>query len=335
MRNRNPFERKCGGAAAAETWPSPAMVTILFVMVVFLLNGCSVKKFAINKIGDSLANSGTTFASDDDPELIGQALPFSLKLIESLLAESPKHRGLLFAASSGFTQYAYVYVQQEADAMEDQDVAQAAALRVRARRLYLRGRNYGLRGLEVKHPGFGMQLPADPKTAVRSMTKKDVPLLYWTAASWGAAISVSKDDPDLIADQRIVEALIDRAFELDPDFDDGAIHNFLISYESDRQGAKGDFAVRSEEHFERAVALSDGQMAAPYVAMAETVAVQKQNRAEFESLLHKALAINPDARPEWRLSNITLQQRARWLLGREDQLIASSCKGGDTSCSGE
>jgi TRAP transporter TatT component family protein len=66
-----------------------------------LLSGCSVKRFAINKVGDSLANSGTTCASDDDPDLVGQAVPFGLKLMEGRLAESPKHRGLLFAASPG------------------------------------------------------------------------------------------------------------------------------------------------------------------------------------------------------------------------------------------
>src|SRR5207302_9252872 len=65
--------------------------------------GCSVKKFAINKLGDSLANSGTTFAADDDPELVGQALPFSLKLVEGLLAESPHHHGLLLTAASRFS----------------------------------------------------------------------------------------------------------------------------------------------------------------------------------------------------------------------------------------
>src|SRR6516225_10649880 len=83
-----------------------------------LLSGCSIKKLAVNKIGNSLANSGTTFSADDDPDLVGDALPFSLKLMESLLAESPKHSGLLFAASSGFTQYAYIWVQQPAEQIE-------------------------------------------------------------------------------------------------------------------------------------------------------------------------------------------------------------------------
>src|SRR5215472_17369400 len=100
----------------------------LAMLATLLFSGCSVKKFAINKLGDSLANSGTTFASDDDPEFVGQAVPFSLKLIEGLLAESPKHRGLLFAAASGFTQYSYAYVQQSSEQVEIEDVTKSTAL---------------------------------------------------------------------------------------------------------------------------------------------------------------------------------------------------------------
>jgi hypothetical protein len=39
---------------------------------------------AVNKLGNALASGGSTFESDDDPDLVGQALPFSLKLMESL-----------------------------------------------------------------------------------------------------------------------------------------------------------------------------------------------------------------------------------------------------------
>jgi predicted anti-sigma-YlaC factor YlaD len=294
---------------------------ILAFLAAMLLSGCSVKKFAINKVGDSLANSGTTYASDDDPDLVGQAVPFGLKLMEGLLAESPKHRGLLFAASSGFTEYAYAYVQEPSDELESEDLARANFLKARARRLYLRARDYGLRGLETKHPEFETSLREDSKKAVRSTTRRDVPLLYWTAVSWGAAIALSKDRPDLVAEQPLVETLIDRAYELDPDFAHGAIDQFLISYESARQGANGDFASRSKQHFERAVTLTSGQSASPFVAYAESVSAPKQNRGEFEALLRKALAVDPDARPEWRLSNLIEQRRARWLLSREEELF--------------
>src|SRR5580765_3220352 len=109
--------------------------------------GCSIKRLAVNQVGNALAGGGSTFASDDDPELVKAAAPFSLKLMETLLAENPRHEGLLLASASGFTQYAYAFVQQDADEMEEKDFAAAEQMKVRARRLYLRARNYGLRGL--------------------------------------------------------------------------------------------------------------------------------------------------------------------------------------------
>ena len=244
------------------------------------------------------------------------------------MEQVPNHRSLLFATASGFTQYTYVWVQGPADEMEHQDAGRAQTMRLRARKLYIRARDYGIHGLEVKHPGFGTALRQNPKSTVALARKNDVPLLFWTAASWGAAISVSKDNPDLVADQPIVEALIDRSLQLDPDFDHGAIHGFLISYESARQGIKGDFASRSRQHFERQVELTERQLASPYIALAETVSISKQDRSEFEKLLKQALAIDPENRPEWRLNNTVMQRRARWLLSREDELFLDAAPEG-------
>lgn len=321
-------KRLQGGPRLAPGRSFQISTMILLLVTAVTLTGCSVRKFAINKLGNSLANSGATFASDNDPEFVGQAIPFSLKLIEGLLAESPKHRGLLFAAASGYTQYTYVYIQQTSEEMEVEDVTKSQSLADRARNLYLRARDYGLRGLETKHRGFTVSLHKNPKTAVQAAKLDEVPLLYWTAVAWGAAIALSKDRPELVAEQPQVEALVDRAYQLNPDYDHGVIEQFLTSYESARQGAKGDFAERCKVHFDRSVSLSNGQLASPYVAYAETVSVQKQNRPEFESLLKQALAVDPDSRPEWRLSNIVMQRRARWLLSRESELFLESASGG-------
>lgn len=283
--------------------------------------GCSVRKMAVNKLGDALAGGGSTFARDDDPELIKAAVPFSLKLMESLLDESPRHRGLLLAASRGFTQYAYAFVQQEADEIEDRDFEAATAARARAARLYLRARGYGLRGLELGRRGFETALRRDPQAAAGSLRTRDVDLAYWTAAAWVAAIALSKDDPDLVAEQPLAEALLDRALELDEKFGDGAIHALLIPYEMGRRGGTGNPADRARRHFDRAVELTGGQLASPFVSLAEAVCVQQQDLAQFRSLLERALAVDPDARPDWRLENLVIQRRARWLLGRTDQLF--------------
>ena len=302
------------------------VVPACLLLACFAGGGCSIHRYALNKASDAVAASGTTYASDDDPELIKAAAPFGLKLTESMLAENPNHLGLLTSAASGFTQYSYAFVQEEADEVEPHDFAAAEAMRVRARHLYLRAQRYGLRGLEVKHPGFGKSLTADPKTAVRIATKSDVPLLYWTAAAWASAISLSKDNPALVGQIPAMEALINRALELDESYGDGALQTFMITYEMSQPGAAGDPAARARLHFERAMALSKGNDAAPLVALAEAVTIQKQDVKEFESLLNQALAIDPDANPDLRLENTVMQQRARWLLSRKSELFLVESK---------
>ena len=298
------------------------MLFVTMILVVLIsLTGCSFRQVAVNKLGDALSKKGTAFATDDDPELIKGAIPFSLKLMESLLAESPRHRGLLLAACRGFTQYSYVFVQLEADQVEEKDLEKAMEMRHRSQRLFLRARNYGLRGLDLIEPGFERTARDNLKKAVQAFKVSDVALLYWTAVSWTAAVSVTKDNSDLIADLPVVDALLDRALELDEAFDSGAIHSFLIAYEMGRGTSSGDPEQRARSHFQRAVELSQGQLSGPFVTFAESVSLPKQDKEEFKRLLEQALKINPDDRPEWRLANLMMQRRSRWLLGRTNKFF--------------
>jgi len=294
---------------------------ILLVVVAVCFSGCSIEKLAMNKLADSLANTGTVFAADDDPELIRDAAPFSLKLMETVLESTPDHDGLLLSLASGFTQYGYAFVQQEAERVELQDFDRAEQLKRRAAKLYRRARDYGLRALESRHADWRGELSRDPTAAVGRMRKADVPLLYWTSAAWGALISLSKDSPDVVADLPLVAAMADRALALDPDYDHGALHSFMITFTFARADAPADPMAVAKRHYERAVELSDGQNAGPFLAWVEAVSVQEQKGDEFSTLLNQALAIDVEARPEWKLVNTILQRRARWLLRRKDDLI--------------
>ena len=203
------------------------------------LVSCSVKKYAIHQLGGALSGLGDSMASDDDPELVRAAIPFSLKLIETLIAASPTDKGLLLSAAQGFTQYAYGFVQEDADELQDTDRPRAAALRIRAKNMYIRARDYGLRGLEVSRKDFRDRLKANPKEAVKELKKSDVPLMYWTTLSWAGALSVSKDFTMLPEIPRF-EALAERVLDLDQEFDEGAMHGFLITYEMSRLNPKPD-----------------------------------------------------------------------------------------------
>jgi len=292
---------------------------VCVVLLASAAGGCSIRKLAINGLADTLSASGDVFASDDDPELIRDATPFALKTIESLLASAPEHQGLLLQACQGFTQYGFGFVELDAEAVEPEDFAAARALRERALKLYLRAHGYCMRALELRHPGIGAGLTRDPTSALGATRPEEVPLLYWSGVSWGAAVTLGKERPDLLADWPAVEALLRRALELQPSWNQGAIHEALISIDC-LPATMGGSLERAREHYRAAVELSGGRRVSPHVTMALGL-VGTQNRAEFERLLELALDVDPEAEPSARLQNLLLRERARRLLARVDDLF--------------
>ena len=88
----------------------------------------------------------------------------------------PEHEGLLVTLASGFTQYAYAFAAQDADLLEENDRAAASGERARAKRLYVRARDYGMRALEVAAPGFGATLREDPEAALAMLDVDEIPV---------------------------------------------------------------------------------------------------------------------------------------------------------------
>ncbi len=301
--------------------PATARRLAIGVAACLALAGCAaLRRAAVHSVARSLAGGGGAWASDDDPQLVRDATPFALKTIESLLESDPRDPDLLLAAARGFTEYAYAFVDTDAHELEARDFAAARVERERARRLYLRGRDYGLRGLEARHPGIAAGLRQQPAAAVAACARNDVALLYWSGAAWGGAIGAGKDHPELVADLPAVRALLERALALDEGFEHGAIHAALLPFDA-LSGAMGGSPERAARHYQRALALSGGGDAGIYVTWAESVAVARQDRKGFDAALASALAIAPDAVPATRLANRVAQRRARALKAREDELF--------------
>ncbi len=286
--------------------------------VAAVLCSCSVRKFAVRQVGDALSSGVSVYETDEDVELVGEALPFSLKLVESLLEVTPRHVGLLTTAAKGFALYSFAYVDAPGEMLIDEDFEEGTALRKRARRLYLRSLDFAMRALEVKYPGFGEQLRQDPAAASGRVAAKHQELLYWAGAGMGLSIAVDPTDPAMVVRLAEVEALLDRALAIDPSWDRGSLHEFTLRLEAARPGGN---AERIEQSYEAAVRLSDGQRAGVFVAYAESHAVPNQDRELFEALIGKALAVDPDARKEDRLLNLLAQRRARWLMEKVDDLF--------------
>lgn len=293
--------------------------TIFIALAATILTGCSLRTMAVNAVLPTLVNPAV-YLSEEDPELVRDALPFLLKTIESIIEADPARQDVLLFANTGFVLYANAFLQADAAIAEWDDYDLALALNERARRMYLRARDYGLRNVEVAHPGVTARLQSDPEAAVAVFEPEDVESLYYLGGAWMLAISLGLDRPALVIDLPAARALLDRALELDEGFERGALHSAFVTLESVGEAMGGSYA-RARDHFARAVALSDGQDAGPYVALATGVSVAEENREEFRDLLETALAIDPAEAPANRLLNLIAQKRARVLLDHIDDLF--------------
>jgi hypothetical protein len=295
---------------------------VAIVIAIAALSGCAtVNSLAVKGVASTLSEGGDTVTSHDDPDLIAGAMPFALMLHESLLASVPTHEPLLTTTCSLFTQYAFGFVAAEAEVLQRDDYERSKQLNDRAFRLAERGRRYCWRGLEVKFRGISQALKADPVRALERAQKENAALLYWSAASLGAAISTGGiEHPDLLIDWPVVRALAERALAVDETWNNGSIPELMITVES--QGdALGGSEERARRHFARAVEIQRGLSPGPYVSLATGVVKNKQDRDEFKKLLDAALAIDPEKDPGHRLVTLITQKRARLLLERIDDLF--------------
>lgn len=272
---------------------------------VALLSACSPSHLVLNRMADELAAQGQ--AQEDDLMLAREASAFYLKLSESILRQTPDHAALGEAVAGGFTQYAFAFVAFEAERLEAQDAKAAQRLRERARRLYFRAHQHAMATLERRNPGFAKKLASG---ALLSLDGDQVGLAYWAAASWGAFISLSKDQPDVVADLPLAVRLARLAWEREPGHGQGALASLMGTFEASRPGGN---RREAERFFDQSEAFGAGRHAGVYVARAEALA--EGDRTAFEGLLHQALkasAAHPD------LGNQVMRERAQWLLDTAD-----------------
>ncbi len=287
---------------------------VALLSVAALLAGCSPRQLVLNQLADELAAQGQT--SENDLELAREASAFYLKFSESVLQPQPAHSGLAASVAGGFTQYAYAFVAFDADRLDATDAKAAQRLRERAARLYRRGRDHALTALDHTYPDLRRQL-ADPASPLR-LKAADVPLAYWAAAAWGGQISLSKDDPDTVADLPLAARLARLAWDADPRFGDGDMASLLGSFESARPGGS---RIRAQTYFDEAIRLAHGTSAGAFVAKAEGIALPAGDKAAFTDLLGQALAVKDAPRSPKTLANEVMRRRARWLLDTADDLF--------------
>jgi hypothetical protein len=285
------------------------LTSIIFIS---LLTGCSAQNYLLNSAGTLLSKE--TISKEDDLELLMHASAYHLKLSESLLLEIPDHTKLAEAVARGFTQYAFVFLMDEADRLESESIQKATQLRIRAAKMLYRAKEHGYKTLNIKYPTLDTHLQSNKNSHSLKIDAEDVGLAYWVMTSWAGAISLSKDKPDSVADLPQVIKLAELAWKTQPEFDNGALASMMGTLELAKPGGK---LEQAEKYFNFGVDRRGNQIA-PLVSKAENWAVAAQNKDAFKQLLLQAIQ---EGQAQTDLTNTIMLRRAKWLLDSIDNLF--------------
>ena len=321
-------------------------VTAVSILAFFSVVSCvSVEDIVMGSAADMLSSdsgAANIFTMDDDPQLIADALPLALKLYEMVLASDPEHSGMQYATGKNFVMYANAFIQTPAGMLPDEEYMEQERMLNRAKKMYIRGRDYILTGIELEHPGFLENIDEGRLDQALLLTDKpgDAAMLYWAASGWVAAFSCNPFDFEFANDLYIPVAMLYRALQLDESFSRGSIHDIFIqiysslpyghvlnafkaapetagAFNEDYYAGKGvpnEAAQKTDFHFNRAIELAGGMNPGTYCSYAASVSVKKQDYKEYRQLLEKALAIDPSAEPENELVTTIYQEKAEWML---------------------
>ena len=226
---------------------------------------------------------------------------------------APDNEDALFLLTKGWTAATFAFIEDDYEmAVDSEDEARADYHRARARAAYDRAIQYGIALLEMRAKGFDKA-----KTNVASMKgylaqfyKSDALNLLWVGQAWLAKSNIAKDDPAVVAELHVGEALVERSVELDERAAFSAGRSALGSYHARTAMAELD---QSQKQFMRAIELTRGAALLPKVAYAKTYYCMKGDKASYEKTLREVVDAG-DTLPEQRLQNTIAKRRARRYL---------------------
>lgn len=298
-------------------------VSLLVLLTTSLsLSNCSIKSIAVEQMGELVASGVPAFEKDEDLQLVRDAIPSNIKLLEAMLESQPGNGKIPGILSQMYASYAFAFL--EAD-LETPGVGDKALLKERINRFYQRGIQYGERALIARNKKCeeGLKVIAELEKCLNALDKDDVPALYWYGFNVAAFLNRNMNSMAALAQGPKMEKVMDRVLALNEGYNFGSAHLFLMLYYGARPPMMGGNFEKADAHYQAIQKLSGSDFLLGDVFRARYVLVQKQDREGFEKELKAVLAKNPDPdkSPQLRLYNSLAKSRAKLYLNSVEDLF--------------
>lgn len=298
--------------------------TALAACVLLLAPGCKIEEFTAKTTAKMLAQGSIALDREADLQFAREAMPASLKTLETFLINAPDDPNLLLLLARGYNSYAFAMLEGDLDeATITGTDEQIGKLTRRAKLHYLRGSEYGWRLLDDpalrKAAQEGDLAKLDEELA--ALEEQQAPALFWATYGWASAINLAQEDASMMAHLSAVERMMQRVYELTPAYNAGAPILFFGVLNASKPPALGGEPEVARKYFEEAMAKhGDANLLIPFL-YARFYAPLVQDRALFDRLIEQVLTADVTAHPDLRLNNEVARERARFWKKHVDELI--------------
>jgi tetratricopeptide (TPR) repeat protein len=292
-----------------------ARLSFLWVLGVFAATVGCIKSTILNGQIKGTREGSVAVDTLSDFE-VARGIAFAgLGQFEGMHQLAPDNEDALFLLIKGWTATGFGFIEDDYEmAVDADDEAKADYHRARARAAYDRAIQYGIALLQMRAPGFekAKNNASSIKQYLTVFEKRDAMNLLWVGQAWLARANMAKDDPAIVAELHVGEAMIERSVALDETAAYANGHAALGSYHARTAMAELDTA---QKHFARAIQLTQGKALLPKFHFARSYYCMKGDKANYEATLREVVDA-PDALPEQRLQNTIAKRRARRYLGK-------------------
>ena len=275
--------------------------SLLILILTALLSGCG--GLIANQVSRQLENA---IRNNQNTLLVAEALPAYLLLVQGLLEDDPNNANLLLAHSNLQSAYANLH---SSDALKMLLVEQSFR---DAEKAYCVEAD-----IECPLNKYGFD---EFQAHLNEQDLELVGFLYQLGASWAERIRANRDDFLQVAALPKVRAIMERVVTLNEQHAGGSAHLYLGVLSSLLPEALGGDFKKANEHFERALTLTDGNNLMARVLQAEQIDAPKQDKKAFTTKLHRVIHASPSY-PGLTLQNRVAQQKAIALLEQMDELF--------------
>jgi tetratricopeptide (TPR) repeat protein len=301
---------------------------LVCVLLIIGWCGCSTRMLVINELTDIIDTGVTAFEQDDDLQMLEEAFPANIKLLEAVLANDPDNERLLVLLARLYGSYAFVFFEDRLEAavltgaMPDADQGDPQALEQAAVRYYALGIEYALRALEVRYPGCREKLAKVPTAGrfIESLDSADVPPLFWYGFNLSAYVNHNRDSVRAIARAHLIEKTMKRVLALDPDYYYGSAHLVLMAYYASRSPMMGGNIDLAARHYQGLKEMHGHRFLLADLFYARYYLYQKQDRRQFVQVLTSIIGHGKGDK-QFRLFNTVAEVRAQTYLTAVDQLF--------------